>query len=99
MAGTNLIILTSICCWRRNFYAINSGVTIYDISILFGQLKILDYDASIVFMTLKDFHNCELYDIVFLQYRPQWHEISAILAFSQIISNILLRILIRVKTS
>ena len=43
-------------------YATNSGVTIYDASVVFFQPKILGYDASIVFTTLKDFHNSEEYD-------------------------------------
>ena len=53
-------------------YATNSGVTIYDASVVFFQPKILGNDASVVFTTLKDFHNSEQYDagIVFLLYRP-----------------------------
>ena len=33
-------------------YATNSGVTVYDAGVVFFQLKILDYDASVVFTTL-----------------------------------------------
>ena len=43
-------------------YATNSGVTMYAASVIFCQLKILDYDASVVFTTLQDFHNSEQYD-------------------------------------
>ena len=52
-------------------YATNSGVTIYDASVVFFQPKILGYGASVVFTMLKDFHNSEeydtgRYDVVFL---------------------------------